>query len=65
LGPRLEESVDRLVRAGRYRSASDVIREGIRLVEEREAQFAALQANASVFHGRRSSREEPMILEHE
>jgi antitoxin ParD1/3/4 len=32
-----EELIELLVRSGRYRDASDVLREGLRLVEEREA----------------------------
>ncbi|MFL9828064.1 type II toxin-antitoxin system ParD family antitoxin [Rhodoplanes sp. SY1] len=40
----LEKTVDRLVATGRYNSKSEVIREGIRLVEEREQRLAALDA---------------------
>jgi len=38
----LEEVVDRLVASGRYGSKMEVIREGVRLVEERERRLAAL-----------------------
>lgn len=44
LGPQLESTVERLVAAGRYHSKSEVIREGVRLVEEREQRLAALDA---------------------
>ncbi len=44
LGPKLEEAIRRLIDSGRYHSKSEVIREGIRLVEEREARLAALDA---------------------
>jgi antitoxin ParD1/3/4 len=40
----LESAVKRLVASGRYNSKSEVIREGIRLVEEREKKLAALDA---------------------
>jgi antitoxin ParD1/3/4 len=40
----LESVVKRLVASGRYNSKSEVIREGIRLVEEREKKLAALDA---------------------
>jgi antitoxin ParD1/3/4 len=42
LGPTLETYVAELVATGRYNSKSEVIREGIRLVQEREARFKAL-----------------------
>lgn len=44
LGPTLERYVSELVDSGRYNSKSEVIREGIRLVQEREARLAALDA---------------------
>ncbi|AVA20556.1 type II toxin-antitoxin system ParD family antitoxin [Rhizobium sp. LEGMi198b] len=42
LGKRLESYVDELVTSGRYNSRSEVLREGVRLVEEREKRLAAL-----------------------
>jgi antitoxin ParD1/3/4 len=44
LGKALEDFVENLVKTGRYRSRSEVLREGIRLVQEREAKLAALEA---------------------
>ena len=44
LGDRLESYVATLVREGRYRSKSEVLREGVRLVQEREARLALLDA---------------------
>jgi len=44
LGSKLERVVDELVRAGRYNSKSEVLREGVRLVQEREARLAKLDA---------------------
>lgn len=41
LTDKLEEFVNRLVEQGRYRSASEVVREGLRLLEIREAQLPA------------------------
>ena len=40
----LESTLERLVSCGRHNSKSEVIREGIRLVEEREKKLAALDA---------------------
>ncbi len=42
LGPQLEKAVEDLIRNGRYRSKSEVLREGIRLVQDREARLATL-----------------------
>lgn len=41
LTDKLEEFVSELVENGRYRSASEVVREGLRLLEIREAQLQA------------------------
>lgn len=40
----LETTVQNLIKTGRYNSKSEVLREGVRLVEEREKRLAALDA---------------------
>jgi len=47
LGNQLEAYVTELVKSGRYHSKSEVLREGVRLVQEREARLAALDASLS------------------
>jgi antitoxin ParD1/3/4 len=42
LGENLERVVNDLVKNGRYNSKSEVLREGVRLVQEREAALAKL-----------------------
>lgn len=44
IGDRWERFVEQAVKNGRYGSASEVVREGLRLVEEREAKLTALRA---------------------
>jgi antitoxin ParD1/3/4 len=44
LGDKLESYVSELVKTGRYNSRSEVLREGVRLVEEREKRLATLDA---------------------
>jgi len=56
-GKQLEGVVARLVASGRYNSKSEVLREGVRLIQEREARLAALDASiargvADAEHGR-------------
>jgi len=43
IGDRWERFVEAVVKGGRYGSASEVVREGLRLVEEREAKLRALR----------------------
>jgi antitoxin ParD1/3/4 len=45
LGKTLEEFVTKLVATGRYHSKSEVLREGVRLIQERETRLAALDAS--------------------
>ena len=53
IGERWESFVDTVLKSGRYGSASEVVREGLRLVEEREAKLAALRdtLDASILRG--------------
>ena len=63
LGKNLESYVQELVEGGRYGSKSEVLREGIRLIQERETQQEALkalvmQAMADIEAGRTVSSED-------
>lgn len=53
IGDRWEAFVADIVRVGRYGSASEVVREGLRLVEEREQKLKALETllNKSIADG--------------
>ena len=53
IGERWEGFAESAIKSGRYSSASEVVREGLRLVEEREAKLIALREtlNASVARG--------------
>jgi antitoxin ParD1/3/4 len=44
LGPQIEAIISKLVGTGRFESEADVLREGVRLVQERENRLAALDA---------------------
>jgi antitoxin ParD1/3/4 len=60
LGERWEKFVEATVESGRYGSASEVVREGLRLVEEREARLKALRDTlaASIAEGGANSDED-------
>ena len=60
IGARWEDFVENTVKNGRYGSASEVVREGLRLVEEREAKLEALRdtLNASIAAGGRFTNDE-------
>jgi antitoxin ParD1/3/4 len=49
LGRQLESVVENLVQNGRYNSKSEVLREGVRLVQEREARLVSV--NAAIARG--------------
>ena len=57
IGERWEKFVASAVALGRYNSSSEVVREGLRLVEEREAKLSALQEtlNQSILAGGHNS----------
>ena len=40
----LEKSIEKLIQTGRFQSKDDVLREGVRLIEEDEAHWAKLDA---------------------
>ena len=44
LGQQLEGYIAKLVKTGRYGSKSEVLREGVRLIQDRETQLVALDA---------------------
>ena len=53
IGDRWETYIEALLKEGRYGSASEIVREGLRLVEEREQKLQALRdtINASIERG--------------
>lgn len=53
IGERWDKYIEELLKTGRYGSASEIVREGLRLVEEREQKLAALRETiqASIAEG--------------
>jgi antitoxin ParD1/3/4 len=61
LGEQLEAFITEAVRKGRYGSRSEVLREGVRLVQEREAKWARFDAEIQKgFDDRDAGRSMPM-----
>ena len=60
IGERWEVFVETAVKEGRYSSASEVVREGLRLVEEREAKLKVLrdEIDAAIEEGGDNSGED-------
>ena len=60
VGPRWEEFIAGLIKEGRYASATEVMRAGLRLVEERERDLAGLRdkINRSIARGGETTDEE-------
>ena len=57
IGDHFAEFIERQVEAGRYGSASDVVRAGLRLLEEHETRIEALRA--ALLEGERSGPSAP------
>jgi antitoxin ParD1/3/4 len=57
IGDHFAEFIDRQVSQGRYASASDVVRAGLRLLEERETEVEALRA--ALIEGEQSGASTP------
>lgn len=64
IGTHWEQFIDGLVKSGRYGSASEIVRDGLRLVEAREAKLHSLRETieASIAEGGSYSWDE--VMEH-
>lgn len=61
LGPHFEQFIARQVAEGRFASASEVLRAGLRVLEERETRLAALRQ--ALIDGENSGRAEHYSLQ--
>jgi antitoxin ParD1/3/4 len=61
LGDHFTKFIEAQVAQGRYGSASDVVRAGLRLLEEQEAKLAALRA--ALIEGEQSGKSTPFDFE--
>jgi antitoxin ParD1/3/4 len=62
LGDHFSRFVDRQLAQGRYGSASEVVRAGLRLLEEHEIKLEALRA--ALIEGEQSGPSEPFDFDH-
>ena len=61
IGKHFSDFIDQQVKESRYGSASDVVRAGLRLLEEQEAKLAALRA--ALIEGEQSGPSTPFDFE--
>lgn len=61
IGDHFANFIDELVSKGRYASASDVVRAGLRLLEESEASLPALRS--ALIEGEKCGASEPVDFE--
>lgn len=61
LGPHWEAFIKKQIASGRYGSASELVRESLRLLEEREARLEALRA--ALIEGEESPLDGPFDME--
>jgi antitoxin ParD1/3/4 len=61
LGNYFDQFIDRQISQGRYESAEDVVRAGLRLLEEQEAKLEALRA--ALIEGEQSGLATPFDIE--
>ena len=64
VGEHFEDFIKQQLQVGRYNNASEVVREGLRLVEEREAKLIALQdhIDSAIGKGGSYSDEEMAVI---
>jgi antitoxin ParD1/3/4 len=61
LGEHFDRFIANQMSAGRYGSASEVVRQGLRLLEEHEHKLAALRL--ALVEGEKSGKSTPLIIE--
>lgn len=63
IGARWEAYVEELLKTGRYASASEIMREGLRMVEERERKLDDLRATIQASLARGGSKTGDEVME--
>lgn len=64
VGERWERYIEELQKAGRYGSASEIVREGLRLVEERERKLQSLRETIESSIGEGGSHSSEEVMQH-